>query len=495
MAWTSKNGALTVRHVDRMFIGGEWVEPSTPRTIAIVNPATAETEGQIAEAMEADVDRAVAAARRAFDHGPWPRMTPVERAAYLKGLAQVMRDNTVMLGHCWTLEMGIHFNLSQQGGAGFSSFVDQHVGWAETFPWQEKFPTTDGYGGDALVVQEPVGVVAAIVPWNAAYVLSVIKIVPALVAGCTVVLKASPEAAIGPYLLAEFMESLKLPPGVINVIAADRQVSEYLVRHKDVDKVTFTGSTAAGRRIGSICGERIARCTLELGGKSPAIIMDDYDVEAAAKTLAQSTSFMTNQVCAALTRVIVTEGRHQKLVDALVSEFEKIKVGDPYDPNAQMGPLAMERQLERVERYIGIGQMEGRMVTGGKRPSHLDRGYYIEPTIFAGVQSQATIAQEEIFGPVITVIPAKDEEDAVRLANDTMYGLDGSVFTNDRELAYQVARKVRTGTMGHNLHRYDFGVCFGGFKQSGIGREGGQNGLRAFLESKAIMLSGDGPGA
>lgn len=489
MAWTSINGALTVRHLDKMFIGGQWVEPSTSRKIPIVNPATGVKDTEVAEAMEADIDRAVAAARRAFDSGPWPRMTPVERAGYLKKLAQAMRDNTVMLGHCWTQEMGIHFNLSQHGGAGFAAFVDQHAGWADTFAWQEKFPTTDGYGGDALVVQEPVGVVGAIVPWNASFILSVIKIVPALLAGCTVVLKAAPEAAVGPYLLAEFLDALKLPPGVVNVVAADRQVSEHLVRNKDVDKIAFTGSTAAGRKIASICGERIARCTLELGGKSPAIIMNDYDVGAAAKTLAASTSFMTNQVCAALTRVIISEDRQAELVDALVSEFEKIKVGDPYDPNSQMGPLATERQLQRVEKYISIGKNEGKMVTGGKRPAHLSKGYYIEPTVFAGVGSQATIAQEEIFGPVITVIPAKDEDDAVRLANDTIYGLDGSVFTNDRDLAYQVARKVRTGTMGHNLHRYDFGVCFGGFKQSGIGREGGQNGLRSFLETKAIMLS------
>jgi acyl-CoA reductase-like NAD-dependent aldehyde dehydrogenase len=217
--------------------------------------------------------------------------------------------------------------------------------------------------------------------------------------------------------------------------------------------------------------------------------MNDYDLAAAAKTLAASTAFMTNQVCAALTRVIVPEQRQEALVDALVAEFKKIQVGDPYDASSNMGPLAMERQLQRVERYIAIGQKEGRMVTGGKRPAHLRRGWYIEPTVFANVASQATIAQEEIFGPVITVIPAKDEEDAVRLANDTMYGLDGSVFTNDRDLAYRVARRVRTGTMGHNLHRYDFGVCFGGFKQSGIGREGGLQGLRSFLEAKAIMLN------
>ena len=489
MVWTSKDGALSIQHPDRIYINGEWVKPASTKTFAVINPANEELQVEIAEAVEADVERAVAAARQAFDQGPWPKMSPSERASYLSGFAQAMRDNTVKLGHSWTREMGILFEHAQHGGTAFSNYVEQHVAWAESFPWEETFPTTDGRGGDALVVQEPVGVVAAIVPWNSSYILSVVKIVPALLAGCTVVLKASPEAPLGPYLVAELFDDLGLPPGVLNVITADREVSEYLVSHQDVDKVTFTGSTAAGRKIGAICADRVARCTLELGGKSPAIIMDDYDLAAAASTLAQSTAFMTNQVCAALSRIIVSKHRHDELVEALVAEFEKIKVGDPYDPTVQMGPLAMSRQRDRVEQYIEIGRSEGKLVTGGKRPQHLDKGYYIEPTIFAGIESRATIAQEEIFGPVVVVIPAENEEDAVRLANDTVYGLDGSVFTSDRDLAYKVARQVRTGTMGHNAHRYDHGVSFGGFKQSGMGREGGQQGLREFLEAKTVILA------
>ena len=489
MAWTSEDGAISLAHPDRIYVGGQWVEPSTSRRFSVVNPATEEVHVQIAEAMHADIDRAVAAARKAFDEGPWPRMTPVERAGYLSKLAQALRDHSVDLGHAWTREMGVVFSISQHAGTAFSAFVDQHAGWGEEFPWVETKPTLDGLGGDAQLVQEPVGVVAAIVPWNAAFLLSIIKIVPALLAGCTMVLKASPEAPLGPYLIAEYIDSLGLPPGVFNIVTADREVSEHLVRHPDVDKVTFTGSTAAGRRIASICGERIARCTLELGGKSPAIVLNDYDLGKFAGTLAQTTSYMTNQVCAALTRIIVPRQRHDALVDALASEFEKIRIGDPYDADTQMGPLAMERQLERVLNYIEIGRGEGKLVTGGNRPKHMNRGYYVEPTIFANVDSQARIGQEEIFGPVVAVIPAADEEDAVRLANDTIYGLDASVFTNDRERAFSVARQVRSGTVGHNLHRTDFGVSFGGFKQSGLGREGGYQGLRAYLEQKAIMLA------
>jgi acyl-CoA reductase-like NAD-dependent aldehyde dehydrogenase len=489
MAWTSEDGAFSIAHPDRIYVGGKWIEPSTSRRFSVVNPATEEVHVQVAEAMHADIDRAVAAARKAFDEGPWPRMTPVERAGYLSKLAQALRDHSVDLGHAWTREMGVVFSISQHAGTAFSAFVDQHAGWGEKFPWVETKPTLDGLGGDAQLVQEPVGVVAAIVPWNAAFLLSIIKIVPALLAGCTIVLKASPEAPLGPYLIAEYIDSLGLPPGVFNIVTADREVSEHLVRHPDVDKVTFTGSTAAGRRIASICGERIARCTLELGGKSPAIVLNDYDLGKFAGTLAQTTSYMTNQVCAALTRIIVPRQRHDALVDALASEFEKIRIGDPYDADTQMGPLAMERQLERVLNYIEIGRDEGKLVTGGNRPKHMNRGYYVEPTIFANVDSQARIGQEEIFGPVVAVIPAVDEEDAVRLANDTIYGLDASVFTNDRERAYSVARQVRSGTVGHNLHRTDFGVSFGGFKQSGLGREGGYQGLRAYLEQKAIMLA------
>jgi acyl-CoA reductase-like NAD-dependent aldehyde dehydrogenase len=276
---------------------------------------------------------------------------------------------------------------------------------------------------------------------------------------------------------------------VVNILTADRAVSELLVRHPDVDKVTFTGSTAAGRRIGALCGERIARCTLELGGKSAAIILDDYDIATAAAAISSTAGLMTGQACSSLTRIIVTRRRHDAFLDALSASFSKLKVGDPFDPSTQMGPLAMRRQRDRVEDYIAKGRAEGaELATGGGRPAHLDRGFYIEPTVFGNVDNNMTIAREEIFGPVLSVIPAADEMAAVDIANDSIYGLNASVFTNDTERAYATARRLRSGTVGHNSFRSDFSIAFGGFKQSGIGREGGSEGLLPFLETKTVIL-------
>jgi acyl-CoA reductase-like NAD-dependent aldehyde dehydrogenase len=258
-----------------------------------------------------------------------------------------------------------------------------------------------------------------------------------------------------------------------------------------VDKITFTGSTAAGRRIASICGERIARCTLELGGKSAAVVLDDMDIASAAATLARAECMLTGQICSSLTRIVVSEGRHDEMVEALAGAFSKVRVGDPFEAETQMGPLVAERQRDRVEGYIAKGKAEGAtLATGGKRPEHLEKGYYIEPTVFGNVDNSSTIAQEEIFGPVLSVIPARDEEQAIEIANDTIYGLNASVFTNDVDRARNVAGRLRSGTVGHNAFRTDFGIAFGGFKQSGIGREGGTEGLLPFLETKTVILEG-----
>jgi acyl-CoA reductase-like NAD-dependent aldehyde dehydrogenase len=336
-----------------------------------------------------------------------------------------------------------------------------------------------------------VGVVGAIIPWNAPIGLITYKIAPALLAGCTVVLKCSPEAPGDAYVVAEIAEALNLPAGVLNVVTADREVSELLVRDARVDKITFTGSTAAGRRIASICGERIARCTLELGGKSAALILDDMDLNEAAATLARAECMLAGQVCSSLTRIVVSRGRHDELVDALASAFSQVRVGDPFDAATQMGPLVSSRQRDRVEGYIATGIEQGAtLVTGGGRPKDLDRGYYVEPTVFSHVDNSSTIAQEEIFGPVLSVIPVEDEDRIVATANDTIYGLNASVFTHDVDRARDVARRLRSGTVGHNAFRTDFGIAFGGFKQSGIGREGGTEGLLPFLETKTVILEG-----
>ena len=261
------------------------------------------------------------------------------------------------------------------------------------------------------------------------------------------------------------------------------------MRHPGVDKVAFTGSTAAGRRVGAICGERVARVTLELGGKSVAIVCDDFDVETAGKLLAQRATFLTGQTCSLLTRIVVSKKRHDALVDAMSAYFASIKVGDPFSPDSGMGPLATRIQRDRVEGYIAKGKAEGAtLASGGRRPPGLPRGFYIEPTVFGNVDNQSTISQEEIFGPVLSVIPVLDDAQAITVANDSIYGLGGAVFTNDVERFYRIARQLRTGTVAHNTHRTEMLIAYGGFKQSGVGRLGGVEGLRGYLESKTLAM-------
>jgi aldehyde dehydrogenase (NAD+) len=478
-----------IRHADRFFIGGQWVTPSSGATINVIDSGTEELFFSVAEAQAADITRAVAAAREAFDTGPWPRLTHAERAAYLRAIGEELAKRTDDIGQIWPRESGVLHAIARGGGKGAQRTFNAFAALADTFPFEEPAKPTVGQFG--LIVREPVGVVGAIIPWNAPMGLISNKVAPALLAGCTVILKSSPEAPGEGYLIAEAAEAVGLPPGVLNVVTADREVSELLVRDPNVDKITFTGSTAAGRRIASICGERIARCTLELGGKSAAVILDDMDIETAARTLSQAECFLSGQVCSSLTRIVVPRNRHDELVEALAGTFSQVRVGDPFNEQTQMGPLVASRQRDRVEGYIAKGIADGaRLATGGGRPKDLDRGWFVEPTVFGNVDNRSVIAQEEIFGPVLSVIPAEDEQDAIRVANDTIYGLNASVFTNDINRARTVAGQLRSGTVGHNAFRTDFGIAFGGFKQSGIGREGGREGLLPFLETKTVILEG-----
>ena len=470
-----------------LFIGGAWVEPSASSTFDVVDSATEEVFVTVAEAQAVDVEHAVAAARKAFDQGPWSRMTPAERGVFLNKIADAWELRGEALADSWAAESGVLRSMAVHSAKGVAGVFRYYAGLGETFAWEEKH--TSGMGQPALLVREPVGVVAAIIPWNAPHSLMAYKVAAALIAGCTVIIKASPEAPASPYFMAEICAEIGLPAGVVNVLTAERGVSELLVRNPGVDKVSFTGSTAAGRKIASICGDRIARVTLELGGKSPALILDDYDIAKAAASIARFAPMMTGQVCSSLTRIIVSEKRHDDLVDALAASFAAVKVGDPSDPATQMGPLAMERQRDRIEGLIAQAKAEGtRLAQGGGRPVHLNRGYFIEPTVFANVDNNSTIAREEIFGPVLSVIPATSEAHAIEIANDTIYGLNSSVFTDDPERAYAVGRQLRAGTVGHNGFKNDFGIAFGGFKQSGIGREGGVEGLHPDLEAKTMIF-------
>jgi acyl-CoA reductase-like NAD-dependent aldehyde dehydrogenase len=481
--------SVPIRHADRFFIGGEWVTPSSQATIKVIDSGTEELFFSVAEAQAADISRAVAAAKEAFDTGPWPRLSHAERAVYLRAIGEEIAKRTEDLGQIWPRESGVLHAIARNTGKGAKRTFNAFADLADSFPFEEPAKPTVGQFG--LIVREPVGVVGAIIPWNAPMGLISNKLAPALLAGCTVILKNSPEAPGEGYVIAEAAEAVGLPPGVLNVVTADREVSELLVRDPRVDKISFTGSTAAGRRIASICGERIARCTLELGGKSAAVILDDMDIETAARTLSQAECFLSGQVCSSLTRIVVSRSRHDELVEALASTFSQVRVGDPFDSQTQMGPLVASRQRDRVEGYIAKGIADGAdLATGGGRPKDLERGWFVEPTVFGNVDNQSVIAQEEIFGPVLSVVPAEDEQDAIRVANDTIYGLNASVFTNDVNRAREVAGQLRSGTVGHNAQRTDFGIAFGGFKQSGIGREGGREGLLPFLETKTVILEG-----
>ncbi|WP_261508873.1 aldehyde dehydrogenase family protein [Burkholderia multivorans] len=481
--------SLNMPHADRLYIGGRWVAPASTETCAVLNCATEDVVAHAAMANEADVDAAVRAARDAFDRGPWPHLSPAERGAFLEKIAARLEALNDDFARGWSIESGVLYRIAKPRiGLFLSGAFRQYAAMAHSYPFVA--PARAVTGHQAYRVQEPVGVVAVIVPWNGPAGLLAYKIAPALLAGCTVVIKNSPETPSSGHLFAQICDEVGLPPGVVNMLTADRTVSESLVRHPGVDKITFTGSTGAGRRIGAAAAERVARVTLELGGKSPAVVLDDYDVEAAAKVLgAPYFSYLSGQVCHSLTRIIVPRAKHDRMVDALVEAARGMVLGDPLDDATSMGPLATAAQRDVVERLVVQGVSDGaRLAIGGKRPAHLTRGFFFEPTVFANVDNRSRIAQNELFGPVLSVIPADSEQHAIEMANDTIFGLNAAVFTHDTERALRVARRLRAGSVGHNASRTDFSIGFGGFKQSGVGREGGTGGLEAFLESKTVVL-------
>jgi acyl-CoA reductase-like NAD-dependent aldehyde dehydrogenase len=470
------------------FIGGTWQKPRGDGKLQIISPVTEECVMTFAEASPADVDAAVAAARDAFDNGPWPRMSAEERGDALIKLAAVLRERLPDIAQSWTTQVGAPISFTRYV-AGQSPDLFEYYG-----SLIKDYKTVDvrrrDNGDEVRVVKEPVGVVAAITPWNAPLVLLCYKVSAALAAGCTVVAKPSPETPMDAYILAECIEAAGLPPGVFNLIPAGRETGDYLVRHPGIDKISFTGSTVAGRHIGAVAAERFARTSFELGGKSAAVILEDAEVAKVLPSLVPYSMPITGQVCFSLTRVLVPEARKQELLDAYVGAVSGIKVGDPQDEATQMGPLTMARQLKRVEGYIAKGKEQGaRLVTGGGRPSGFDRGYFVEPTVFADVDSRMTIAQEEIFGPVVSFISYSDEDDAIVKANDTMYGLHGAVYTADAERGYAIARRMRSGSITVNGMVVDPKMPFGGFKQSGIGREGGIEGLDPYFELKTIYFA------
>jgi len=479
---------ITDRGDAGLFIGGDWRKGSGGQMLDVVAPHTEELLLRYREATIADIDAAVAAARKAFDTGPWPRLSPQERGAKLKEVAALLKARMPELAEAWTGQVGAVIGFTSKASYQVPGLFDFYGDLAQTYPFVDERIRSSG--GKVRVVSEPAGVVAAITPWNAPLVLLCYKVAAALAAGCTMVAKPSPETPIDAYILAECIAEAGLPEGVFNMLPAGREVGDHLIRHPGIDKVSFTGSTAAGKHIAAVCAERLARVSLELGGKSAAMILEDARIEDILPSLVPYSMPITGQVCFSLTRVLVPRSRRDEIVGAYTDAVGKVKVGDPFAADTGMGPLAMQRQLERVEGYIAKGLDEGAtLALGGSRPAALNRGFFIEPTVFVGVDPEMTIAKEEIFGPVVSFIDYDGEADMIAKANATDYGLHGAVYTADPEHGYDIARQIRTGSMTVNGMIVDIEMPFGGFKQSGLGREGGIEGLETYVETKTIYFA------
>ncbi|BBX67185.1 aldehyde dehydrogenase [Mycolicibacterium psychrotolerans] len=472
---------------DKLFIGGKWVEPATSDVIEVHSPATGELVGKVPLASAADVDAACAAARKAFDEGPWPQMSPAERGEVLARAVKILEERADELKFLLAAETGQPPTIvdMMQYGAAMSAF-QFFAGAADKFTWQE---IRDGIYGQTLVVREPIGVVGAVTAWNVPFFLAANKLGPALLAGCTIVLKPAAETPLSVFAMADAFAEAGLPEGVLSIVPGGPETGRALTANPELDKFTFTGSSAVGKEIAKIAAERLKPCTLELGGKSAAIILEDADLDSTLPMLVFSGLMNSGQACVGQTRILAPRSRYDEVVEKLSAAVSGMLPGLPTDPAAMIGPLISEKQRERVEGYIKKGVEEGaRVVVGGERPEGLDSGWYVQPTVFADVDNSMTIAQEEIFGPVLAVIPYTDEDDAVRIANDSVYGLAGSVYTTDNEKALKIARRIRTGTYAVNMYAFDPGAPFGGYKNSGIGRENGTEGIEAYCEPKSILL-------
>jgi aldehyde dehydrogenase (NAD+) len=483
----------------RFYIGGEWVDAATDAEVPVINPATEEVIAQVPEGSVADIDRAVAAAHHAFDAGPWPRMTPRERSDILQRFVQRVTDRRDELVDLIIAEAGSARPIAQM--MQFDTPL-RYAQWfaerAATFPFTEPLlPQVSARGlGQGAILKEPAGVVAAITPFNFPLYLNLVKIMPALAVGCTVVLKPSPLTPLEAFVLGEIADEAELPAGVLNVVTGDVTASEHLTTHEGVDMVSFTGSDAVGKQIMSQAATGLKKVLLELGGKSPNIVFAGSDVAKFAAGAAFAFTIHAGQGCALPTRIVAERSIYDEVVDAVVAALNRIKVGDPTDAKTGMGPLIREAQRARVEGYVERGTAEGaRIACGGARPEGLERGFFFEPTLFADVDSSMTIAQDEIFGPVGVAIPFDDEDDAVRIANDTRYGLAAGLWHPDPVRAFELARRIHAGTVtlnggGGGPHLWG---PFGGYKHSGIGREFGDYGLLEYTQLKTVSWSAGRP--
>jgi len=471
---------------DKLFIGGAWVAPSGKQTIDVFNAGNGERLGKIPLGDEKDVDLAISAARAAFDG--WSGASPEWRAGYLEKISTGLKARADEIARLIAQEVGMPLKLSAriQAGLPIANFAN-YAKLVREFAFEQRV-------GNSLVVREPVGVVGAITPWNYPLHQITLKVAPALAAGCTVVLKPSEVAPLNAFVLAEVIETAGLPRGVFNLVTGTgAKAGEALVKHPGVDMISFTGSTRAGKRISELASQSVKRTALELGGKSASVILEDADLAAAVKSTVNGCYLNSGQTCTALTRMLVPESKYEETAKVAVEAAKSFAVGDPLDEKTRLGPLTSLQQLERVRGYIKKGVEEGAelLVGGADHPEGAPAGgYYVRPTIFGRVKNSMTIAQEEIFGPVLAIIPYKDEEDAIRIANDTPYGLAGAVWSKDDAHAQRVARRIRAGQVDVNGGAFNMNAPFGGFKQSGHGREAGVYGLEEFLEYKSLQLKG-----
>jgi aldehyde dehydrogenase (NAD+) len=469
---------------DKLYINGQWAAPSSKETIEVHNAGTGEVMGTIPAGADADIDAAVRAARSAFER--WSQLPVAERAGYLAKISAGLQQRGDVLARTIAQEVGMPIKLSGriQAGLPMMTFAN-YARIAGDFQFEEKV-------GHSLVVRDPVGVVGAITPWNYPLHQIALKVAPALAAGCTVVLKPSEIAPFNAFILAEVVHEVGLPPGVFNVVTGfGPVVGEALVKHPEVDMISFTGSTRAGKRISELAAQMVKRVTLELGGKSASIILDDADLATAVKGTVTNCYLNSGQTCTAFTRMLVPESRYAEAKAIAAEAANSFTPGDPMSETSRLGPLSSQMQLDRVRGYIRKGIEEGaELVTGGAEPPEgvAPGGYFVRPTVFGKVNPRSTIGQEEIFGPVLSIITYKDEDDAVRIANDTIYGLAGGVWSKDEARAQRVARRMRAGQIDINGGPFNINAPFGGFKQSGHGREAGKYGLEEFLEYKSMQL-------
>jgi aldehyde dehydrogenase (NAD+) len=467
---------------DRFYIDGAWQKPAGTETIDVRSASTEETIGRVPKGTAADVDRAVAAARRAFDTS-WSRTTPAERAEWLHKLAAALEARVNDIANTISQEVGMPIRMSTMIQAQLPVTVTKTFATlAATLHLEEQVE-------NSIVVREPFGVAGAITPWNYPLHQIMLKVAPAIAAGCTIVLKPAELAPLNAGHLAEACLEIGLPPGVLNIVnGSGSVVGEAIVRHPDVDMISFTGSVRAGQRVSAVAAETIKKVTLELGGKSAFVVLDDAPFDKAIPAGVNNAMLNSGQTCSAWTRMVVPRARMPEALELAAATAARLTLGDPLDPKAKLGPVISANQRDIVEGYIRKGLAEGaRVIAGGRRPEGFARGYYLEPTIFADVTSKMTIAQEEIFGPVLTILPYDTEEEAVGIANDSIYGLAGGVWSGDKERAIAVARRIRTGQVDVNGGRFNPFAPFGGYKRSGIGREFGKYGLEEYLQIKSIQ--------